>query len=135
MNKKLVILIVTLVVVLSVAFVAVFGSEAFGNYTKIKVESIFFLKEDNTPHENDKVIEKAKDKDEVRIKWGISPQNANDKRVSVRSNKNEVKVKIEGEYVVITFLADVDVEITIRAIEVGREATIKFVIYDGHDEL
>ena len=76
MNKKLVIFIVTIVVILSVTFVAVFGSESFGKYHKIKMDTIFFMENDGTPYPNNYTDVKDLGQEEIILKWGYTPDNA-----------------------------------------------------------
>ncbi|HHU24235.1 MAG: hypothetical protein PHG08_01940 [Bacilli bacterium] len=137
MNKKLVIFIVTLVVVISIAFVAVFGSESFGKYHKIKMDSIFFLKNDGTPYDNNAIVVKPQGQDEVILKWGYAPDNADVDitDIIVESNKpDDVNVKLDGEQIIITFVNDVDVKIMLECFEYSRKTYINFVKYNGEDE-
>lgn len=134
MNKKLVIFIVTIVVILSVTFVAVFGSESFGKYHKIKMDTIFFMKNDGTPHPNNDTVDKPLGQEEIILKWGYTPDNADVEisDIKVESNKpNDVKVKLDGDKIVITFINDVDVKISLECFEYGRKAFITFVKYNN----
>ena len=81
MNKKLVIFIVTIVVILSVTFVAVFGSESFGKYHKIKMDTIFFMK--MTARRIPMLPSSNLGQEEIILKWGI-PDNAD---VKFRTSK------------------------------------------------
>lgn len=137
MNKKLVIFIVTIVVILSVTFVAVFGSESFGKYHKIKMDTIFFMKNDGTPYPNNDTVVKPLGQEEIILKWGYTPDNADVEisDIKVESNKpNDVKVKLDGDKIVITFINDVDVKISLECFEYGRKAFITFVKYNNQDE-
>lgn len=137
MNKKLVIFIVTVVVILSVTFVAVFGSESFGKYHKIKMDTIFFMKNDGTPYANNATVVKPLGQEEIILKWGYTPDNADVEisDIKVVSNKpNDVKVKLDGDQIVITFINEVDVKITIECFEYSRKTFITFVKYNNQDE-
>lgn len=137
MNKKLVIFIVTIVVILSVTFVAVFGSESFGKYHKIKMDTIFFMKNDGTPYANNATVVKPLGQEEIILKWGYTPDNADVEisDIKVESNKpNDVKVKLDGDKIVITFINDVDVKISLECFEYGRKAFITFVKYNNQGD-
>ena len=75
--------------------------------------------------------------EEIILKWGYTPDNADVEisDIKVESNKpNDVKVKLDGDKIVITFINDVDVKISLECFEYGRKAFITFVKYNPQDD-
>lgn len=135
MNKKLVILIVSVVVIMSIVFVAVLGSEAYGSYAKQKVTDIYFVKSNGDYYSDLAAINLISGKETYDIGWKIAPTNAEDKRITVSSSNPKIAtVSQKGERIIVTFLnpdKPQPVNIVIKSVDMGKIKTICFIPGDS----
>lgn len=137
MNKKLVILIVSVVVIMSVVFVAVLGSEAYGSYAKKQVKDIYFVKSGDTYYEDKAAIDLIVGKETYDIGWVITPKDAEDKRITVASSDKKIATVIQRDDRIIITIVNPDklqsFNIVIKSVDMSKTKTLHFIPGSGGD--
>ena len=116
MNKKVVFLVVLLECILAVFIVSVFGHAIEDARRQILCQDLYFVSESGEKIEDGEMIEyKLTDANiSYQLHWVMETSEASNKEVVFESSDPMVKVNSLG---LITFLEEVDVVITIRAID------------------
>lgn len=116
MNKKVVFLVVLLECILAVFIVSIFGHAIEDSRKQILCEDIYFVSESGEKIEDGEMIEfKLTDANmSYQLKWVMETDKTSNKEVVFESSNPLVKVNSLG---LVTFLDEVSVVITVRAID------------------
>ena len=116
MNKKIVFLVVLLECILAVFIVSFFGHAITDSRKEILCQDIYFVNELGEKYEDGEMIEVTlSDKNMSHpLKWVMETEKASNKEVAFESSNPLVIVSALGN---VTFIEEVDVVITIRALD------------------